>query len=178
MSDATILIVEDEAIVAEDLAQQLGRLEYVVCGITGLGEEAVALARERRPDLILMDIRLKGRMDGIEAAELIRREADVPVVYLTAHSDSPTLQRAKLTGPFGYILKPFQSRELETQIELALYRHQSERKLRQNNYELQIFHDSMINRELRVIELKQEVDQLCVTFGQPTRYGYVSADKG
>jgi PAS domain S-box-containing protein len=132
MPKATILIVEDEAIVAEDLSQKLGRLGYEVRGVTALGEEAVALARDRRPDLVLMDIRLQGRMDGVEAAELIRREGDLPVIFLTAHSDRPTLQRAKLTEPFGYILKPFEELELETHIEMALYKHQTERKLRQS----------------------------------------------
>ena len=85
-----------------------------------------------------MDIRLKGRMDGVEAAERIRRECDVPVIYLTAHSDSATLQRAKLTEPFGYILKPFEERELETHIEMALYKHQAERKLRQQREWLRV----------------------------------------
>ena len=132
MPKATILIVEDEAIVAEDLSQKLGRLGYEICGITAQGEEAVVLARDRRPDLVLMDIRLQGRMDGVEAAELIRREGGLPVIYLTAHSDRPTLQRAKLTEPFGYILKPFEELELETHIEMALYKHQTERKLRES----------------------------------------------
>ena len=172
MPKATILIVEDEAVVAEDLSQQLARLGYTVCGITGLGEEAVTLARERRPEVILMDIRLKGRMDGIKAAEQIRRDGKAPVIYLTAHSDSATLQRAKLTGPFGYILKPFEERELETQIEIALYKHQLERDLRRSNAELQHFNNLMVGRELRMIELKREVDALCAKYGEPLRYGY------
>ena len=132
MTKATILIVEDEALVAEDLSIKLARLGYEVRGVTALGEEAALLARERRPDLVLMDIRLKGPMDGIAAAEIIRRECDLPVIYLTAHSDRATLQRAKLTEPFGYILKPFEELELETHIEMALYKHQTERKLRQS----------------------------------------------
>ena len=132
MSKATILIVEDEAIVAEDLSQKLGRLGYEVCGITAQGEEAVVLARDRRPNLVLMDVRLQGRMDGVEAAALIRGEGDLPVIFLTAHSDRPTLQRAKLTEPFGYILKPFEELELETHIEMALYKHQTGRKLRES----------------------------------------------
>ena len=172
MPKATILIVEDEAVVAEDLSQQLARLGYTVCGITALGEEAVTLARERRPEVILMDIQLKGRMDGIKAAEQIRRDGKAPVIYLTAHSDSATLQRAKLTGPFGYILKPFEERELETQIEIALYKHKLERDLRQSNAELQHFNDLMCGRELRMIELKKEVDALCAKYGEPLRYGY------
>jgi DNA-binding NtrC family response regulator len=172
MSKATILIVEDEAIIAKDLSQQLTRLGYEVLGITDSGEEAVILARERRPGVILMDIRLKGRMDGIKAAEAIGRDGNAPVIYLTAHSDRATLQRAKLTGPFGYILKPFEERELETQIEIALYKNELERKLRQKNAELQAFNNAMVDRELRMIELKKEVDALCAKHNEPLRYGY------
>ena len=138
MSKATILIVEDEAIVAADLAGKLGQLGYEVAGIAAEGEEAVALACRLRPHLVLMDIWLEGPMDGIEAAEAIRRQHDVPVIYLTAHSDPATLARAKLTGPFGYILKPFEERELATQIEMALYKHQADRQLRQQREWLRV----------------------------------------
>ena len=127
MNKGTLLIVEDEEIVAADLAQKLGRLGYRVSGVTPRGEEAVTLARERKPDLVLMDIRLAGRMDGVEAAEIIRREYDLPVIYLTAHSDRATLERAKLTEPFGYILKPFEELDLDTHIAMALYKHRTER---------------------------------------------------
>lgn len=137
MKQATILLVEDEEIVAADLAQKVGKLGYQVSGTTARGEEAVILARERRPDLVLMDIRLAGPMDGVAAAEIIRRECDLPVIYLTAHSDRATLERAKITEPFGYLLKPFQELELETHIAMALYKHQAERKLRQLNAELE-----------------------------------------
>ncbi len=138
MPKASILIVEDEAIVAEDLSQKLVRLGYKVNAITACGEEAVALARERRPDLVLMDIRLKGPMDGVQAADVIRQECDIAVIYLTAHSDPATLQRAKLTEPFGYILKPFEELELETHIQMALYKHQAEQKLREQREWLQV----------------------------------------
>jgi PAS domain S-box-containing protein len=130
MSKATILIVEDEEIVAMDLANKLRRLHYEIGATTATGEEAVTLARERHPDLVLMDIRLAGSMDGVTAAEIIRRECDLPIVYLTAHSDRPTLQRAKVTEPYGYILKPFSERELEAYIEIALYKHKTEQELR------------------------------------------------
>jgi CheY-like chemotaxis protein len=126
MSKATILIVEDEAIVAEDLAQKLARLGYEVSGITDLGEEAVVLARERRPDLVLMDISLSGLMDGVEAGERIRRETGLPVVFLTGQADSATLQRAKVTDQFGYILKPFEELELAAHIDRALQQHATE----------------------------------------------------
>src|SRR5262245_37688362 len=105
MAAPSILIVEDEAVVAVDIASKLGRLGYGVAGTVWRGEDAIALALERRPDLVLMDIRLAGRIDGIEAAERIRAECQVPVIYLTAYADRATLQRAKVTRPFGYILK-------------------------------------------------------------------------
>ena len=139
MHKASILIVEDEAIVAEDLAVKLNRLGYKISAITARGEDAINLAREGRPDLVLMDIRLAGFMDGIEAADQIRRECNLPVIYLTAHSDSATLQRAKITEPFGYILKPFEKRELETYIEVALYKHQAEQKLREDEQRYRLF---------------------------------------
>ena len=115
-----ILIVEDESIVAADLAGKLRRLGYEVAGTAAGGEEAVALVCRLSPQLVLMDISLQGPMDGVEAADAIRRQCNVPVIYLTAHSDPATLARAKLTGPLGYILKPFDERDLAAQIELAL----------------------------------------------------------
>ncbi len=131
-----LLIVEDEAIVAADLAATLARLGYEVVGTTARGEEAVALARERRPDLVLMDIVLAGPVDGITAAEQIGAEQDVPVVYLTAHSDMPTQQRAHRTNPFGYVIKPFEERELQSQIEMARYRHRIDHELREAKEDL------------------------------------------
>lgn len=138
MAKTTILIVEDEAIVAADLASKLRQLGYEPVGTAANGEEAVSLASRLCPQLVLMDIWLQGPMDGITVAETIGRVQDTPVVYLTAHSDPATLARAKLTGPFGYILKPFDERELATQIELALYKHQTERQLRQQREWLQV----------------------------------------
>jgi two-component system cell cycle sensor histidine kinase/response regulator CckA len=138
MNKTSILIVENEAIVAADLANKLKRLGYEVAGIAVGGEEALALAGDLRPQLILMDIRLEDSIDGIEAAEMIRGRHDIPVIYLTAYSDSATLARAKLTGPFGYILKPFEERDLATQIELALYKHQADLEVRQQHELLRV----------------------------------------
>jgi two-component system cell cycle sensor histidine kinase/response regulator CckA len=138
MNKISILIVENEAIVAADLASKLKRLGYDVAGTAAGGEEALTLADDLQPKLILMDIRLDSTMDGIEAAELIRGRNDIPVIYLTAYSDSATLARAKLTGPFGYILKPFEERDLATQIELALYKHQADREIRQQRELLRV----------------------------------------
>ena len=139
MSNPTILIVEDEAIVSADIANKLRKLGYEVAGSTGTGEEAVEIARRQRPSLVLMDIRLAGTMDGIATAEVIRQECQVPVVFLTAHSDKATLQRARQAEAFGYILKPFDDRELHTQIEMALYKHAAEQRLRESEARLAIF---------------------------------------
>ena len=132
MPKADILIVEDEAVVAADLAAKLQRAGYRSVGIAADGDEAVATAKATAPDLVLMDIRLSGNTDGIETAERIRAFRNVPIVYLTAHSDTDTLRRAATTEPFGYILKPFEERDLTTQIEIALYKHQAERRLRES----------------------------------------------
>ena len=130
MIKANILIVEDEAVVAADLAGKLERAGYRPIGIASDGEEAIRTAQVLSPDLILMDIRLAGGIDGIEAAEKIRALQHVPIVYLTAHSDVGTLKRAVASEPFGYILKPFEERDLTTQIEIALYKAQTEQRLR------------------------------------------------
>jgi len=132
MSSARILIVEDESIVAKDIQHSLTGLGYTVAGVVAFGEEAVERVGTLKPDLILMDVMLKGAMDGIEAAERIRREHSVPVIYLTAYADDDTLRRAKVTEAFGYLLKPFEDRELRTTIEMALYKHIMERKLRES----------------------------------------------
>jgi PAS domain S-box-containing protein len=142
MPNARILIVEDEAIVAADLKTKLKALGYEVVGIASRGEQAVTLAETARPSLILMDILLAGDMDGIEAAGRIQESCSLPVIFLTAHSDSETLVRAKRTAPFGYLLKPFNERELETHIEMALYRHQIEGALRENEGRLRLAIDA------------------------------------
>ena len=132
MSTARILIVEDEGIVANDLRMRLRKVGYDVVGIVASGEESIRLATELRPDLVLMDITLQGSIDGVEAAGTIRQHLGIPVVYLTAHSDQATLQRAKITEPFGYVLKPFEDRELNVSLEMALYKHATDRRLRES----------------------------------------------
>jgi len=146
MPEATILIVEDEVIVATDLARKLARLGYTVCGSTDCGEDALALTREHCPDLVLMDIHLAGAMDGVTAVDQLRRECDVPVIYLTAHTDRATLDRAKHTESFGYILKPFEERELESHIEMALYKHQIEHKLRESEIRFRAVQENSLDR--------------------------------
>ena len=118
-----VLIVEDERIVAEDIKTKLEHVGYAVAGIASSGEESIQKAEKLQPDLMLMDIVLEGKMDGIEAAEIIHSRLNIPVVYLTAHSDKKTWGRARVTEPFGYIIKPFETKDLFTTIEMALYRH-------------------------------------------------------
>ncbi|MHC5034564.1 MAG: response regulator, partial [Planctomycetota bacterium] len=127
MANARIQVVEDESIVALDIKDNLEILGYNVVAVESSGEPAIQKAIETRPDLVLMDIRLKGEMDGIEAAQQIRAHLGTPVIYLTAYADEATLQRAKITEPYGYILKPFEERELHTTIEMALYKHRMEK---------------------------------------------------
>jgi PAS domain S-box-containing protein len=127
-----ILVVEDERIVAKDITSSLERLGYGVTGIASSGEEAIRMVESRPPDLILMDVVLKGEVDGIDAAEKIRGRYDVPVIYLTAYADTTTLERAKGTFPYGYLLKPWQERELRTVIEIALHKHTLEQRLKES----------------------------------------------
>lgn len=127
-----ILVVEDEIIVAFDIGAQLVKLGYEQAGHATRGEEAIALCEEGRPDLVLMDIRLAGAMDGIAAAEAIRAKFSLPVVFLTAFAEDDTLVRARLAEPFGFIIKPFTERDLRTVLEMALYKHEAESRLRQS----------------------------------------------
>ncbi|OAB63065.1 hybrid sensor histidine kinase/response regulator [Leptolyngbya valderiana BDU 20041] len=131
MSEIRILIVEDEAIVADDIAYRLENLGYEIADIVASGEEAIESATDYLPDLVLMDIMLQGEIDGIEAARTIRERLELPVVYLTANADRATLERAKVSVPLGYVLKPFKDRELQVTIEIALTRHHAERELQQ-----------------------------------------------
>jgi PAS domain S-box-containing protein len=116
-----ILIVEDEIIIANDIKIRLQNMGYAITSIANTGEQAVKKAHQERPDLILMDIQLKGRMDGIEAAQLISSSLNIPVIFLTAYADEQKLERAKSAIPYGYILKPFQDRSVKIAIEMALY---------------------------------------------------------
>jgi diguanylate cyclase (GGDEF)-like protein/PAS domain S-box-containing protein len=130
MNNENILIVEDEKIIALDLQRRLERFGYSVVGMASDGPEAIRLATERSPDIILMDIMLAGSMDGIEASKQIRAQLGIPVIFLTAYTDEKTLERAKEVEPFGYILKPFKERELYTTIDIALYKNSIDKKLR------------------------------------------------
>ncbi|MBW1990506.1 MAG: response regulator [Deltaproteobacteria bacterium] len=122
MAKARIQIVEDEYILAKGIATQLADMGYQVTGHASSGEQAVAMAKKDRPDLVLMDIVMPGEYDGVEAAARIRTNLNIPVIFLTAHSDEETVQKAKLTEPHAYLLKPFTERELYIAIEMALHR--------------------------------------------------------
>lgn len=127
-----IMVVEDEGIIAQDIKNCLEGLGYLVPDVVFTGREAIQRAAELRPDLVLMDIVLKGDIDGIETAAEIRKHYNIPIVYLTAYEDDRTLKRAKMTEPLGYILKPFEERYLRSSIEMALYKHEMETKLKEN----------------------------------------------
>ena len=154
MPKEKILIVEDERVVARDIQNRLKNLGYSVCGSASSGEDAVKKASELQPDLVLMDIVLKGEMDGIDAAGQIREHFKIPVVYLTAFSDQKTLQRARETGPYGYILKPFEDSELRSNIEMALYKGVMDARIEHLN---------------RIIRAIRNVNQLIVREKDPER---------
>ena len=149
MTKATITIVEDEMIIARELAARLNMLGYNVADIAASKQEALQRVSARQPDLVFMDIVLKGEGDGIETAEEIRKQFDIPIIYVTAYADEHTLERAKVAEPFGYIIKPFSESTLRAVIEMALYKHRMERQLRDMNDQL----------EQRVKERTQELQQ-------------------
>ncbi|MBG1245058.1 hybrid sensor histidine kinase/response regulator [Nostoc sp. NZL] len=161
MGQARILVVEDEVIVARTIASQLSQLGYIVTGTASSGKVAIAKASETQPELVLMDIILKGEMDGIATASKIREQLDVPVIYLTAYGDDHTLERAKVTQPFGYIVKPFTTKDLRIAIEIALLKHQLERDLRENRDQLATLLNSMSDAVIATNE------QGMVTFMNP-----------
>ncbi len=127
-----ILIVEDEMIISMEIKQKLTAMGYVVTGQAITGESAIQKSGEKQPDLVLMDIRLKGEMDGITAAKRIIELFDLPIIFLTAHSDKATLERAISVSPSGYLLKPFKERELMTNIEMSLHKHRVKQKLKED----------------------------------------------
>ena len=140
---ARIMVVEDEAIVSLDIQGRLKALGYDIAGTASSGEQAILATPEMTPDLILMDIMLEGEMDGIDTASVINKNQDIPIIYLTAYADNDTLSRAKITEPFGYIIKPFEDRELNLTIEMALYKHRAESTLNENRRWLKTTFDSI-----------------------------------
>lgn len=159
-----VLVVEDERVVARDIEQQLLELGYLPVGITSRGEDAIDLVAQLQPDLVLMDIQLAGHIDGITAAQTIRTVHAKPVVFLTAFAADDVLARAKLTEPFGYILKPFSVRELRTVLAMALYKHQAETKLCNSTRQLQALSRRVLEaqeqeRRRVAVELHDELGQ-------------------
>ncbi len=138
MENLRILVVEDEAIVAKDLQNQLIALGYDVPEIASSGAKAIEIAKKIEPELVLMDIMLKGEMDGIQVAAEIKKLWNIPVIYLTAYSDKATLDRAKVTEPHGYLLKPFDERELRTVIEMAIYRSSMESRVKESEEQFRL----------------------------------------
>lgn len=130
MAKTSVLVVEDESIVAKDIQNSLKKLGYVVPSVENTGEDAIDAAGQYKPDLILMDIMLKGDISGIDAAEQIRNRYQIPVIFLTAYADESTLSKAKVTEPYGYIIKPFKEIDLHTSIEMALYKHGKEQEVK------------------------------------------------
>ena len=130
MSGEKIMVVEDEWVVADQLCRDLKNLGYTVCSTASTGDEAIRKVEADRPDLILMDIVLKGKMNGIEAAERINSQFNIPVLYLTAYTNQEYIERAKLTNPFGYLVKPYNQKELYATIEMALQKHRVDQEIK------------------------------------------------
>ena len=162
-----ILIVEDELLIAKNLSHKLESLGYQIVGIVSSGADAIQRAGAMEPDLILMDIVIKGDMDGIETAVIINQKFDIPIIYTTAYADDETLQRAENTGPYGYLLKPFKQRELHATIKIALSKHQEAVKMQKlialaaaksenrSRYFSMAYHD--LNTPLTTIQLSAEM---------------------
>jgi PAS domain S-box-containing protein len=153
MSDKRILIVEDEIIIAMEIADRLKSMGYEVLRIVSTGQMAIQSALKEKPNLILMDIMIKGDIDGIETAHRIHEKSRIPVIYLTANADESTLERAKVSDAFGYLIKPFEERELNTTIEMALYKHKMEAKLRESE---ERFKSLVENSSIGIFRLSKE----------------------
>lgn len=144
MGKINVLVVEDEFIVAKDIQQSLKKLGYTVAGSASTGEKALELVAAEKPNIVLMDIMIKGDMNGIETAEKVKKEFQIPVIFLTAYADESTLAKAKITQPYGYIIKPFKEIDLQTSIEMALYKHQKEQEVEK---ERDLLYSLVENRE-------------------------------
>ena len=180
-TQAKILIVEDDTLIGLHLQHSLRTEGYGISGLVISGEDALRSAQESPPDLVLMDIHLAGELDGIETAERIRQQRDVPIVYLSAHSDVSILGRVKVTAPAAYLLKPFQDRELCITLEMALYRHQIERRVKEQNRQLEQEIEARKQTEeqlRRISDLHQSImrysPSLISVFDEQGRYAVVN----
>jgi CheY-like chemotaxis protein len=161
-SDTRILVVEDEAIVARDLTLRLQGLGYEVTGTAATGAEALALAQSTRPTLVFMDITIQGPMDGVETAHRLISRMDVPIVFLTAHTDTGTIQRAKRARCYGYLIKPFEERELISTIEVAVSRHSHDRPAR-------LMEQAIANADVRLRRFRDHRPEPVVSRGRGNR---------
>lgn len=171
-----ILVVEDEIIVAEDIRGSLLKMGYSVPFMASSGEEAIDTVKEDNPDLVLMDIMLEDGIDGIEAADRIRSISNIPIIFLTAYSDEKILERAKITEPFGYIIKPFKERELHINIEIALYKSEMEKRLKDSQHwltsTLQSIGDGVIATDIKgIIKLINPLAQALTGWKQEDALG-------
>ena len=146
-----ILIVEDEILVATDIQESLEGLGYTIQGMVDTGLKAIEAVEEQLPDLILMDINLKGEMTGIEAATIITRNNDVPIIYLTANTDIDTVNKAKVALPYGYISKPFTDKDLQTNIEIAIFKFANDVKLKMESEQFNTFFDLKDHEKNQII---------------------------
>ncbi len=144
MEKVKILIVEDESIVAKDIQNSLKKIGYQISGVVNSGDKAIREVEENRPSIILMDIMIKGSMTGIETAKQIKERFSIPVIFLTAYADDNTLNKAKVTEPYGYIIKPFREKELQTTIEMALYKYEKDEEVKK---ERDLYHSLIENKE-------------------------------
>ncbi len=174
MEKAKILVVEDEFLIAGNIRRRLEKMDYDVVGVVSNGEDAIGIFKERTPDLVLMDIMLEGEMDGIETARHIRSYDNKPVIFLTALGDKETLERAKITEPHGYLVKPFEYKDLLSTIEITLHKYETEKKLRERDEEKKEYlakleaifgsvRDGIITvcRDFSIMELNQSAERIC-----------------
>lgn len=163
MANASILVVEDESIVAKDIKLNLEKLGYKVVGTVATGEKAIEQSIELKPDLILMDIMLKGKMSGIEATAFIKENLNIPVVYLTANADDATVDKAKYTEPHGYIIKPFTPTDLHTAVEMALHKFGKEQDVKKERDLLYQIVENRDNKNSFFVKAKSKLVKLNTT---------------
>jgi two-component system, response regulator PdtaR len=175
MPQVTLFIAEDELIEAEDIRQTLEKQGYLIAGIGRSGESVLESLRSVHPDLVLMDIHLAGTLDGVDTAEQIRALYHIPVIFLTAHADESTLERAKITEPYGYVLKPYDERELHSAIEMALYKHRMEEDAKENERTIRVLANAIPDAVMLVDQNRQII---ALNDAMARRLGYAYSPVG